>query len=503
MRVRSSWVFALSLLSTWGHAASARAETCVSADDFNAFMAGDGGATTTLTLDFDVTGVNPSDFAGSKGCLADLQDARCAAGAEANVKVYGPYDPPNASHPAGTLKFEYGNQCCPAPPCLAEGWAEPNASATVFVDGSETCHVKVTLDPAHYGYSIDCAGTLFEAVGDNVDKLEATELAVLRRVDGGWAMPNAVATGVTVCFEPPAGAPGTLSMTIPVLEDVTASASSPAVVYPAVEELALEANDSEVYLKFDLGAVPGRVKKARIFLHQSDVASADGDGGDAFLVPDHGWSETTLTWNGRPAVSGASLARVSPVADFTWYAWDVSAAVEKPALYAFSLRPEPSDANGAHFFSKEGSPSLAPYMRVEYVVVDGDGDGSPDGPDCDDANPSVHPGAPELCNGVDDDCNGVVDEGCAGGAGGSGAGGAGSGPGPVGATGGSGGANAGGGAAPFGNGNGVNEDPGGAAKSGCGCELPRSASGARDATGLLALLAAGLGLDARRRLTAR
>ena len=34
--------------------------------------------------------------------------------------------------------------------------------------------------------------------------------------------------------------------------------------------------------------------------------------------------------------------------------------------------------------------------------------------DCNDANPAVHPGAPEVCgDGLDNDCNGVVDCGCA------------------------------------------------------------------------------------------
>ena len=37
-----------------------------------------------------------------------------------------------------------------------------------------------------------------------------------------------------------------------------------------------------------------------------------------------------------------------------------------------------------------------------YVTVSGD---------CNDASPTVHPGATEICNGVDDNCNGTVDEG--------------------------------------------------------------------------------------------
>jgi len=59
--------------------------------------------------------------------------------------------------------------------------------------------------------------------------------------------------------------------------------------------------------------------------------------------------------------------------------------------------------------SKEaGGDSAEPVTEVD---PDADGDGSPDSEDCADDDPTVHPGAEEICDGLDNNCDGQADEG--------------------------------------------------------------------------------------------
>ena len=403
--MRTSLVVVLLALAARAHAAP----QCMPVAQFNTYMDQQTSSANDVTLSYTVTGVNLDDYTDGKGWLAELGDSRCAAGyGAATLKVYGTNG--GTAHPSGTVKLEYGSACCPAgAACPVERWADPNPGPKIFNVGSDVCAIVVKVNPNAVSYDITCnGGTAYHGTGLNTDQMPVNKIALLREVAGGHAMPNATASNDMVCFQ--LAGPPVNSQKITVAEDAMVNADAPASVVPVSEDLACGVSDGWVYLKFDLRALAGQAAKATLYVHSATGGSAAGDGGDVKVVG-NAWSEGALTWNNRP-MPGASAGRISAVAADQWYAVDVTAQVKDPALYSFALVPAAADQNGAHFWSKELSPTLASYLLVQVLAVDGDGDGSPKGPDCNDGDPAIHAGAPELCNGIDDNCDGTIDEGC-------------------------------------------------------------------------------------------
>jgi len=245
--------------------------------------------------------------------------------------------------------------------------------------------VTMWIDPAEVGYTLVCNGTQFDGLGDNPLQNTVDQIALLEYFleDGGttWELPNATASNAEVCWV--AMPSDEQSITVPVLEDVTAGPRWPDSVFPDVNDLAVEAGDGEAYLKFEVPPIDGKITRARLFMRTSTAPSSDGDGGEVHVVTDNEWSEATMTGNTRPAYEAASLGRIGPAAADILLSLDLGTAVAGPGTHGFAVVSPPTDGNGTHFWSKEGSASGAAYLKIDYVVMD-----------------------------VDDDCDGETDEGC-------------------------------------------------------------------------------------------
>jgi len=104
-----------------------------------------------------------------------------------------------------------------------------------------------------------------------------------------------------------------------------------------------------VLLKFAVSGLSGTMSSARLRVFVSDPSS---DGPAAFKTATT-WSETTVNWNTRPAISGGALADVGSIASGTWIEYNVASAIAADGTYSFALVSTSGD--GATFQSRETS----------------------------------------------------------------------------------------------------------------------------------------------------
>jgi uncharacterized repeat protein (TIGR01451 family) len=139
----------------------------------------------------------------------------------------------------------------------------------------------------------------------------------------------------------------------------------------------------ESLIKFDAGVIPqsSRVTSAVLSLYLSAMVP----GGDApmtvsaFLV-NSDWAES-VTWNSRPVAIDSSAAASTVVsAQFGWYQWDLTAALQSwldgPRSVPFSLLLRGDKVDGQHeraFWSKDCSDTECagnrPRLEVQWEVL--------------------------------------------------------------------------------------------------------------------------------------
>jgi PKD repeat protein len=120
------------------------------------------------------------------------------------------------------------------------------------------------------------------------------------------------------------------------------------------------------YLRFDLSGLSAPAVSAKLRLYCTDGSPV---GGLVFPTTST-WNETTITWNTRPAATGAQIAAHGPVTPGTWGEFDVSSALGgSPGLVSFLLTS--SSANSVFYSSREGSqpPELLVELEPQQPTV--------------------------------------------------------------------------------------------------------------------------------------
>jgi glucose/arabinose dehydrogenase/chitodextrinase len=124
--------------------------------------------------------------------------------------------------------------------------------------------------------------------------------------------------------------------------------------------------DVESYLRFQLSGIAGQVTSAKLRLHDTNNATADGP---AAYGTSASWSETAINWGNRPARTSGPHDDRGAIAAGTTAEWDVTSLVTGNGAVGIVLAATSND--GANFASREDSTSSRrPQLIVSFAPVE-------------------------------------------------------------------------------------------------------------------------------------
>jgi hypothetical protein len=222
------------------------------------------------------------------------------------------------------------------------------------------------------GYDVYRGGTVVKAGVTGTTYTDASgvtagttyDYTVKARDAAGNTSPASNTVSVTT---PPGGGGGT--STFSATADARVEQDNPTVNFGTSSTLGADvdaAAQQESYLRFPVSGLSGTVTSAKLQVWTTTGSTSASANGPAVYPTDGTWSETGLTWNNKPNVTGGVLDNKGALTVDTMVEYDVTAAVTGNGEVNLKLMPDSSD--GTSFNSRSGTTTT---KRPQLVVTTG------------------------------------------------------------------------------------------------------------------------------------
>jgi len=140
-------------------------------------------------------------------------------------------------------------------------------------------------------------------------------------------------------------------LTVPLDADTYVNTGSPTKNYGSYAYMKLHGVDADYrsLVRFTLSGLSGAPSSVKLRLYVTDASSR---GGDWYLVSND-WTESTVVWGNKPAISGNPVASVGAVSVGTWVEIDLTSAITGNGTYSFEATS--TSTNTTAFSTSQGA----------------------------------------------------------------------------------------------------------------------------------------------------
>ncbi len=166
--------------------------------------------------------------------------------------------------------------------------------------------------------------------------------------DGGAQSHQVVAPATNATYTATFAASSTLTFLPTADANIRSSARN--TNYGTSSTIRVQLSQSRIYLKFVVSGLTGPPVSAKLRLW---VTNSGTNGGSCYKLSNTTWTETGITWNNAPAISGTALSSVGTSSTGTWVEFNLAAAITGNGTYTLAISN--GNSNAVDYASRQTS----------------------------------------------------------------------------------------------------------------------------------------------------